>query len=105
MNKFEEFLKKVSSDTEFNTKFQSIFTNDAIEDKKAAIIQLGEELGVNFTEEDMKAYAESVKANASCEGELSDEQLETVAGGGFWDDFAYGFCSVLETLGFCFING
>lgn len=105
MNKFEEFLKKVSADAEFNTKFQSIFSDDSLEDKKAAIIQFGEELGVNFTEEDMRAYAEEVKANQSTEGELSDEQLETVAGGGFWDDFAYGFCSVLETLGFCFING
>lgn len=102
MAAFNDFLKTVSENKELEEKFKVLLADEAIADKTAAIIEFSKECGAEVTKEDMQAYAE---ANKPVDGaELSDEQLDAVAGGGFWSEFAYGFCSVLDTLGFCFIR-
>lgn len=67
---FEKFLKLVGEDQDVAKKFEAISSD------LNAVIQLGKEQGCAFTTEDMKAYHEQH------DNELSDEELDSVAGGG-----------------------
>ena len=99
MAAFQDFITKVSTDKELEAKFKALIQDTTVEDKKQALLEFAKEIGIELTIADVEEY---VKANTE-EGELSDEQLDVVAGGtGFWTGFAQGFCSVLASLGFCF---
>lgn len=84
MELFEKFLKKVVEDKELQEKFKEILVNKEITDKTAATVKLAEEYGIGLKAEDIKAFVEAAKDENG--NELTDAQLDMVAGGGFWDD-------------------
>ena len=68
---FERFIKLLTEDREVAEQFQTIAGN------LAAVIQFGKEAGCEFTIEDMRTYHEQHSKD------LSEEQLDKVAGGTF----------------------
>ncbi|ARV62834.1 hypothetical protein BZZ01_03560 [Nostocales cyanobacterium HT-58-2] len=59
-----------------------IKTAAADRDSTAALaVELGKEKGYSFTLEEAQAYIDEINANNVPQGELSDELLESVAGG------------------------
>jgi len=69
----ESFFKKIGGDQSLAEKVKEAGTD------LSAFIKLGKENGCDFTGEDLKDYNE--KAGIKVEEELSDDQLEKVAGG------------------------
>jgi len=55
-------------------------------DPSQAVVSVGAKHGYTFTADDAKSAGEFLKMQSSAEGELSDEQLEMVAGGGWIGD-------------------
>lgn len=111
MNKFIEFYNHVTENAAAKAKLTALMEKGAAMDKGAyfdAMIAFAKEEGYTFTKDEVVKYFEE---NFS-EGELSDDDLEAVAGGkgskglsDFWEGFKGGFVSVVSSLGFCFSNG
>ena len=93
MENARRFYEKVSADKGLQQKIGELIKKDP---KKigAVIIKTAKENGFEFTEAEMKAYiaekAKTVKPNQ----ELSDSQLESVAGGGKTDWVVESIASV-----------
>ncbi|BAY23405.1 nitrogen fixation protein [Calothrix sp. NIES-2100] len=53
----------------------------------AAVVQIGAEKGYQFTEQEVQAFLRErgITLEGSQEGELSEDALDAVAGGSFWD--------------------
>lgn len=81
MKTFEEFLKNVSEDNALSEKFWTILTDEGVSDKESAIIALAADAGFTVTAADIKADAETLLDHLSAESELTDEELDAVAGG------------------------
>ena len=106
MNKFVEFYNYVTSDAEAKAKLEALIAKGGNMDKDAyfdEMIAFAKGQGYDFTKEEVvKYFADNFE-----EGELSDDDLEAVAGGkgqfgaDFWKGFKAGFVSVATTLGFC----
>ena len=75
MKTIEQFLYEIMANEETYKKFQAATDEKMIE----ALLQENE---VEGTKEEFKEY---VVEKAKTSGELTDEQLEAVAGGGVWD--------------------
>lgn len=77
-------------------KIETLLDDPVIRDKISNSESLSDfvailsEYGVDASEEDFMKFAEDFKS-----GELSDEMLELVAGGGKFKDFWWGFCDGL----------
>ena len=71
---FKKFLELISSNKELETK--ALACNDLEEEKgKLALIELAKENGIELTDADFEKKA------APASGELSDDELDAVAGG------------------------
>ena len=91
--KFVELSKKYQGEALDETKMKSITEND--------VLPLAAQLGYSFTMDDLKAYSEEMK-QANMNRELSDEEMQAVAGGGSL------ICAVIgvgSNSGFCVIIG
>ncbi len=110
MNKFVEFYNHIVGDAEARAKMEALMAKGSAMDKDAyfdAVIAFAKDEGYEFTKEEVTKYFED---NFS-EGELSDDDLEAVAGGkaskqdwgDFWTGFKAGFVSMATSLGFCLI--
>ena len=69
----KEEVDRFAADVKGNGEMQEQVKN--LGSDAAGIVSLANEKGYDFTEEELRAYAEEKK------GELSDEQLKKVAGG------------------------
>lgn len=72
----EQFREQVLQDSTLSEQFKTVSNSDEF---AALAVQLGQQLGYSFTAEDVKAAIAQHSPSASFE--LSDAQLETVAGG------------------------
>lgn len=108
-NKFIDFYNHVVEKADAKAKMEALMAQSASMSQDAyfdAMIAFAKEEGFDFTKEEVVKYFED---NYS-DGELSDEDLEAVAGGkskaggDFWIGFKAGFVSVATSLGFCFSN-
>lgn len=110
MNKFVEFYNYVAGDAKAKSDMEALMAKGASMDKDAyfdAMIAFAKDKGFDFTKEEVIKYFEDNFSN----GELSDDDLEAVAGGkmsnqdwgDFWTGFKAGFVSMATSLGFCLI--
>ncbi len=74
----DRFYQEVVSDTTLQQRFQSVNDREAIVN---TAVQIGQEKGYNFTSEEVEDWI-NTQTNSPSSGELKDEELETVAGGG-----------------------
>lgn len=77
MNKIEEFYNKVMQDETLKEKFLGIVgnTEKLSEETLGKLAELAKEIGFDITIDEAKTYLTPV------EGELSDDDLDKVAGG------------------------
>jgi len=73
------FIGKVTEDEDLQTKLQSI--DDDGEDALGQIIGIASEAGFSFEAEDYQTVVHEMAKVRHAAGELSDEDLEAVAGG------------------------
>lgn len=66
------FLHQIEEDPNLKDKVRSL-------SNKEELVYLGQEMGYSFTAEEMKSVGEKISSD-----ELSDQELEAVAGGGLW---------------------
>lgn len=80
MSKAQEFLKKVAEDKVLQEKMTAIIEGkpEEISDK---VVALAKENGFEIT------FDEFLKEGKEQEGEVSDDELDKVAGGGYKDEF------------------
>jgi predicted ribosomally synthesized peptide with nif11-like leader len=78
------FYEKVSADDGLRQKIGQLAKENP-KGIEAAIIKTAEENGFVFTEEEMKAFIDEKAKIINSNGELSDNELEAVAGGGKGD--------------------
>jgi predicted ribosomally synthesized peptide with nif11-like leader len=84
-----QFAQRAAQEPALREKIQTLLaTSDS--DPAASIVRLAEEEGLPFTAEEFGQFRESPQA-----GELSDEQLANVAGGGDFENF---FASVISAF-------
>lgn len=75
------FFTKVKEINELQEQLKSL-QQTAGGDLLSQAVNLGAEHGYEFTEEEMRDELQQISISTVEEGELSDEQLEAVAGGG-----------------------
>jgi len=76
-------LEKVAGDESLQEQLKNLHS-EMNEEVIKEIIKIGEKQGLRFTEEDFYTYITEAVRQAQNEGELSDEELENVAGGSKW---------------------
>jgi len=81
MEQLKAFLEKIGEDSELNTKFNDLRMENAGKDK---VIALASEYGFTITEEDLDNAKKDFDSHMA-RAELSEEELEDVAGGGGGD--------------------
>lgn len=90
MTKFMDFYRHVMNDSEASARLGEIaggFTPDKDQDAQLnALIAFAAEEGYVFEKEEVKAFIEGMQVG----GEISDEELEVVAGG---------------KIGYCYLGG
>lgn len=77
MSKINELYEIVAADSALQTKFKEIMSSaekDGIEATEAKLAAFAKEAGYEVTADEMKAYIER-------QGELTDSELDAVAGG------------------------
>ncbi|HAX79351.1 MAG TPA: Nif11-like leader peptide family natural product precursor [Cyanobacteria bacterium UBA11372] len=74
----DRFYQEVVSDPALQQRFQSVTDRETIVN---TAVQLGQEKGYNFTYSEVEDWI-NIQTNNPSSGELKDEELETVAGGG-----------------------
>ena len=99
MSKFKQFYDKINSDTEIGAELKKVLNEQKIPDgtpfedlndeQLAALIPVAEKAGLKFTLGEVKEYFAKVGGGA-----LSDDELESVAGGK-----SDGPVLICETLG------
>ena len=92
-----KFRDLLASDAEFQEKFRKAAeAYDGPKDEKSVfeklILPLAEEHGLSATYEEFSDYIDSFRGT---EGELSDDELEQVAGGKSRDKTGIGFCLIV----------
>lgn len=88
MKTTEQFLSEITTNKELFEKLTKV-TSDA---------ELEAFLKENGVEGTVDEFKKLVVAKAKESGELSDEQLETVAGGGFWESLENFFKNISPTF-------
>ena len=74
------FFSKIEEDRNLSTRYKSFLKGVRTSDEEAAlkeVVQFASQHGYEFSTEDLKLVAEEMQS-----GELNDEQLNAVAGGG-----------------------
>uniref|UniRef100_B8HM25 Nif11 domain-containing protein n=1 Tax=Cyanothece sp. (strain PCC 7425 / ATCC 29141) TaxID=395961 RepID=B8HM25_CYAP4 len=89
----EQFRQQVLQNPALAEQFKAAQSPDEFAN---LAVQLGQQMGYNFTAEEVKA-AIAQQSSSSEPIELSDVQLERVAGGDTWSDY----CAHTETAGCC----
>ena len=84
----EQFLDKITTNKVLAEKLTKV-TNDA---------ELEEFLTENGAEGTAEEFKKLIVAKAKASGELSDEQLEAVSGGGFWQSLENFFKNISPTF-------
>ena len=84
------FFQKLNEDPELQKELVELI-NSAEDNEGQATTELAKKLGFDFTSEELKAEFERQNQlnQAQPSGELSDQELEAVAGGG-WRGWAFG---------------
>lgn len=94
-----EIWKEVFADEEFSKKLLALDASDAL-----AILQ---EKGYSLTAADMDEMATAIntyKEKITENGELSEEDLQKIAGGGFWDHVGSFVAGVVGGLIYYTVN-
>jgi len=73
----KEFYQKVATDPSLQKELMEAVGAAAEEEKTEAFLAFGKKYGVEATEEEVKEFFAAMQA----EGELSDDELDAVAGG------------------------
>jgi len=76
------FAARLSGDEELQQRMKELI-GEGSRDMRAGIVHLARERGFAFTEDEMEEFAREQAAANVNDGELSDSQLEAVAGGGW----------------------
>ena len=75
------FLQRVAKDAALQEQIKALAGQDAAQ-AEAAVMKLAAEQGLPFTAEELQAFAAEEARAATERGDLSDSELEQVAGGG-----------------------
>ncbi len=89
----EAFLQKALSGSGLKSEIEAVFTENKGEEAINELVRIGSEQGFEFTAE------EAVKFLSAENGELSDSELEGVAGGGIFLDFLNHVVESLRRVG------
>lgn len=76
---FNEFFQDVSQDPTLQQQLQEASGRESLVN---TIVELGHEKGYSFTPSEADEWLKSMANQSGTLGELSEDQLETVAGGG-----------------------
>ena len=76
------FLQRVADDTALQEQIKALGTQEAVRTEEV-VLQLAAEQGLPFTVEELQAFVVEQAKAAAEQGELSDDELEQVAGGNF----------------------
>lgn len=82
MSKMQDLYNKVAADNELQAKFTEIIKNSGASGKEATQVKLiafAKEAGFDVSAEEIREFFDDVSKNM--EGELSDTELDMVAGG------------------------
>ncbi|ARV57832.1 hypothetical protein BZZ01_03555 [Nostocales cyanobacterium HT-58-2] len=79
----ENFYQELLKDSALQEQLRTATDRDST---AALAVELGKEKGYGFTLEEAQAYIDEINANNVPQGELSDELLESVAGGMMYMD-------------------
>lgn len=82
----KSFVDKAFSDDNLGTALQDAISGAQSADVPGALVALGEKNGFTFTEQEAIQAKDMLKPGSSGDGELTDAQLEMVAGGGWGRD-------------------
>ena len=74
------FLQRVAEDAALQEQIKALAGQDAAQ-AEAAVMKLAAEQGLPFTAEELQAFAAEEAKDATERGDLSDSELEQVAGG------------------------
>ena len=97
--KVEEFLKKVEEDQALQAELANALEGD--NDRGEAVTTLANSKGYDFSSDELWAGIQKRQAEFSqheAAGELSDEELEAVAGGGWQDIVSFTVKTVNDTI-------
>lgn len=75
------FLQRVAEDATLQEQIKAVAGQDAAQAEEA-VMKLAAEQGLPFTAEELQAFATEEARAANERGDLSDSELEQVAGGG-----------------------
>ena len=78
-DKVKAFLVKLSGDSELQGKLRNAMGDR--EEYLNRAVELGSAMGLEFTAHDFRDVVKDLLPTADSDGELSDEELENVAGG------------------------
>ncbi|HAX79348.1 MAG TPA: Nif11-like leader peptide family natural product precursor [Cyanobacteria bacterium UBA11372] len=73
-----QFVQDISQDTNLQQQLQEATNRESLVNK---MVELGNEKGYSFTPSETEEWLESMANQSGASGELSEEQLEAVAGG------------------------
>lgn len=93
MEKAREFYEKVNSDKVLQQKIGELVKEDP-KQMGSIIIKTAKENGFEFNEEEMKTFMAEKAKTVNSGQELSDNQLESVAGGGKSDWIVESIASI-----------
>lgn len=93
MTEFQDFMKKVSEKKELKEKFKALLADEKTENKLETIISFAKQCGVEVTAEEIQKAFRAIGTEGD---ELSDEELDAVAGGSYNRDVIEELYSEIE---------
>ena len=94
------FLQRVAEDAALQEQVKALAGQDAAQAEEA-VMKLAAEQGLPFTAEELQAFAAEEAKAATERGDLSDSELEQVAGGGLGKIF---LCSIASIATGCIVS-
>jgi predicted ribosomally synthesized peptide with nif11-like leader len=82
----KSFVDKAFGDENLGSALQETISSTQSADVPGAIVALGAKNGFTFTEQEAVQARDLLQPSASNDGELTDAQLEMIAGGGWGRD-------------------
>lgn len=103
MKKAAEFFKKASEDSALKAALKSAIEKAATRDEEVqAAVKVAKDAGFDISADEVKALVVNVKGQS---GELSDDELEQVAGGGVAQDVGAGLDSATNATANAMTDG
>ena len=96
------FLQRVAEDATLQEQIKAVAGQDAAQAEEA-VMKLAAEQGLPFTAEELQAFATEEARAANERGDLSDSELEQVAGGGLGKMLLISFTTGLVGCGAAFV--